>query len=235
MLVIISDLHLTDGTSGASLPAGAFEIFGERLRDLARRASYRADGSYRPIERLDLLAVGRRARLHPLVALALGHGPPLGRPAHARVLQHDRSDHDRHPPRKPGVARRLQGAGAERRHRAFRRPPRAARSPPAMPPRAGRCAHLLHGRQPRLVLSPAGAELRPPPRDARRAPGSVEPRERAVSARPGRERRDPRNHAAAQGPRPPRRHLRSVQLRRRPQRKQPGRRDRRRIAQPLCR
>ncbi len=58
MLVIISDLHLTDGTSGASLPAGAFEIFGERLRDLALSASYRADGSYQPIERLDLLLLG---------------------------------------------------------------------------------------------------------------------------------------------------------------------------------
>jgi UDP-2,3-diacylglucosamine pyrophosphatase LpxH len=58
MLVIISDLHLTDGTSGASLPSGAFEIFAERLRDLALSASYRADGNYQPIERLDLLLLG---------------------------------------------------------------------------------------------------------------------------------------------------------------------------------
>ena len=58
MLVIISDLHLTDGTSGASLPAGAFQIFAERLGDLAVAASYRSDGSYRPIERIDLLMLG---------------------------------------------------------------------------------------------------------------------------------------------------------------------------------
>ena len=55
MLVIISDLHLTDGTSGATISAGAFEVFAERLQDLACAASYRADGSYRPIEQLDVL------------------------------------------------------------------------------------------------------------------------------------------------------------------------------------
>src|SRR5687768_6750162 len=58
MLVIISDLHLTDGTSGASLPAGAFQIFAERLGDLAMAASHRSDGSYHPIERIDLLLLG---------------------------------------------------------------------------------------------------------------------------------------------------------------------------------
>ncbi len=58
MLVIISDLHLTDGTNGASLPAGAFQIFAERLCDLAVAASHRTDGSYRPIERIDLLLLG---------------------------------------------------------------------------------------------------------------------------------------------------------------------------------
>src|SRR5687768_7346448 len=58
MLVIISDLHLTDGTNGASLPLGAFQVFSERLRDLALAASHRGDGSYRPIERIDLLLLG---------------------------------------------------------------------------------------------------------------------------------------------------------------------------------
>lgn len=58
MLVIISDLHLTDGTSGATISAGAFEIFAERLRDLAIAASHRADGSYRPIEAFDLILLG---------------------------------------------------------------------------------------------------------------------------------------------------------------------------------
>ena len=42
MLVIISDLHLTDGTTGATLEPGAMDLFAERLADLAWRASWRA-------------------------------------------------------------------------------------------------------------------------------------------------------------------------------------------------
>jgi len=58
MLVIISDLHLSDGTSGATIPPGAFHLLAERLEELALRASCRADGGYRPIERIDLLLLG---------------------------------------------------------------------------------------------------------------------------------------------------------------------------------
>src|SRR5678815_1025707 len=58
MLAIISDLHLTDGTTGASLEPGAMDLFAERLADLSWRASWRADGSYQPIERLDLVLLG---------------------------------------------------------------------------------------------------------------------------------------------------------------------------------
>jgi len=58
MLVVISDLHLNDGTIGPGIQPGAFQIFGERLCDLAARASWRADGRYRPIERVDLLLLG---------------------------------------------------------------------------------------------------------------------------------------------------------------------------------
>lgn len=58
MLVIISDLHLTDGTSGTSLPPGAFQIFAERLQDVAERASHRAGGVYAPIEQIDLVLLG---------------------------------------------------------------------------------------------------------------------------------------------------------------------------------
>ena len=58
MLVVISDLHLNDGTIGPAIQPGAFEIFAERLCDLAARASWRADGRYRPIERVDLLLLG---------------------------------------------------------------------------------------------------------------------------------------------------------------------------------
>lgn len=58
MLVIISDLHLTDGSNGSSTPAGAFHLFAERLQALAVAAGYRSDGSYRPVESLDLVLLG---------------------------------------------------------------------------------------------------------------------------------------------------------------------------------
>ncbi|QDS97098.1 metallophosphoesterase family protein [Adhaeretor mobilis] len=58
MLVIISDLHLTDGTSGQTISPGAFELLGERLADLAAAASFRRDGRYEPIEQIDLVLLG---------------------------------------------------------------------------------------------------------------------------------------------------------------------------------
>lgn len=58
MLVIISDLHLTDGTSGTTISPGAFQLLVERLADLSVSASRRRDGSYRPVERIDLLLLG---------------------------------------------------------------------------------------------------------------------------------------------------------------------------------
>ena len=58
MLAIISDLHLTDGTTGHMLPAATTDLLCERLCDLAWRASWRADGTYRPIDRIDLVLLG---------------------------------------------------------------------------------------------------------------------------------------------------------------------------------
>lgn len=58
MLVIISDTHLTDGSSGHTVDAGAFRIFEDELRDLAYDASKRADGRYEPIKELHLLLLG---------------------------------------------------------------------------------------------------------------------------------------------------------------------------------
>jgi len=58
MLVIVSDLHLTDGSTGATLEPGAMDLFAERLADLAWRACWRAGGSYQPIDRLDLVLLG---------------------------------------------------------------------------------------------------------------------------------------------------------------------------------
>lgn len=58
MLVIISDLHLTDGSSGATISAGAFEIFAERVQEMALASCWRTDGKYRPLERVDILLLG---------------------------------------------------------------------------------------------------------------------------------------------------------------------------------
>jgi UDP-2,3-diacylglucosamine pyrophosphatase LpxH len=58
VLAIISDLHLTDGSGGTTVSPGAFVVFAERLRDLAFSASWRSDGRYRPIERIDVLLLG---------------------------------------------------------------------------------------------------------------------------------------------------------------------------------
>ena len=58
MLVIISDLHLTDGTSGETISAGAFRLFRNRLSDMAYDASWRDDGQYKPVEKMDLILLG---------------------------------------------------------------------------------------------------------------------------------------------------------------------------------
>jgi UDP-2,3-diacylglucosamine pyrophosphatase LpxH len=58
MLVIISDLHLTDGTTGSTIGAAAFEDFRVRLQELATDASHRAGGRYEPVEGLDLVLLG---------------------------------------------------------------------------------------------------------------------------------------------------------------------------------
>ncbi|HEX5104516.1 MAG TPA: hypothetical protein VFV87_11925, partial [Pirellulaceae bacterium] len=58
MLAIISDLHITDGTTGQLLPAGTMDLLCERLCDLAWRASWRPGGVYRPIDRIDLVLLG---------------------------------------------------------------------------------------------------------------------------------------------------------------------------------
>ena len=58
MLVVVSDLHLMDGTGGTRISPGAFHLLMERMEDMALRASCRADGGYRPVDRIDLLMLG---------------------------------------------------------------------------------------------------------------------------------------------------------------------------------
>jgi hypothetical protein len=58
MLVIVSDIHLGDGTTASSISPTAFDLFSKRLRETAYYASFRSDGRYHPIESLDLLLMG---------------------------------------------------------------------------------------------------------------------------------------------------------------------------------
>jgi hypothetical protein len=58
MLIIASDLHLTDGTSGETIEQGAFFLLRERLFSLAYDASWRAPNVYIPIDRIDLVLLG---------------------------------------------------------------------------------------------------------------------------------------------------------------------------------
>ena len=58
MLVIVSDLHFTDGTTGKTISSGAFKAFARRLGQLAVSASWRDDDKYRPIEQIDVVLLG---------------------------------------------------------------------------------------------------------------------------------------------------------------------------------
>ncbi|RMG03572.1 MAG: hypothetical protein D6741_02155 [Planctomycetota bacterium] len=58
MLVFLADLHLTDGTVRDSLAVDAVDWLARQLSAAAEEASYRRDGSYRPIDRLDLVLLG---------------------------------------------------------------------------------------------------------------------------------------------------------------------------------
>ena len=58
MLVIISDIHLGDGTTAKSISPAAFHLFTSRLREAAYFASWRTDGRYRPIEEIDVVLLG---------------------------------------------------------------------------------------------------------------------------------------------------------------------------------
>ena len=58
MLIIASDIHLGDGSCGRSISASAFHLFADRLKELAFNASWRTDGTYVPIEEIDVLLMG---------------------------------------------------------------------------------------------------------------------------------------------------------------------------------
>jgi len=58
MLIIVSDLHLGDGTTADANPASVFYLFASRLREMAYFASFRKDGTYRPVEQIDIVLLG---------------------------------------------------------------------------------------------------------------------------------------------------------------------------------
>jgi UDP-2,3-diacylglucosamine pyrophosphatase LpxH len=58
MLIVVSDLHLTDGTVVRTTSASAFALFARKIKDLVYEASWRSDGGYRPVEEIHLLLLG---------------------------------------------------------------------------------------------------------------------------------------------------------------------------------
>jgi len=58
MLIIISDIHLGDGTCGKAITPAAFQLFADRLKELAANASQRVDGNYHPVKTIDVLMLG---------------------------------------------------------------------------------------------------------------------------------------------------------------------------------
>ena len=77
MLVIVSDIHLGDGTCGKSISASAFHLFGDRLRELAFDASWRTNDTYQPIQDIDILMLGDILDpLHSTLWLEKGLGEP---------------------------------------------------------------------------------------------------------------------------------------------------------------
>lgn len=58
MLIIVSDLHLVDGTCGVPISPTAFGLFADRIKEMATNASWRRDRSYRPVESIDILLLG---------------------------------------------------------------------------------------------------------------------------------------------------------------------------------
>jgi hypothetical protein len=58
LLIIVSDLHLGDGSCGKPISPAAFQLFASRLKELAHNASQREDGKYRPVKTIDIVMLG---------------------------------------------------------------------------------------------------------------------------------------------------------------------------------
>ncbi len=58
MLIIVSDVHISDGTCAKSISPKAFQLFADRVRELAFNASWRAGEVYKPVESIDIVLLG---------------------------------------------------------------------------------------------------------------------------------------------------------------------------------
>jgi UDP-2,3-diacylglucosamine pyrophosphatase LpxH len=96
MLILISDIHLCDGTCAKSIAPGAFYLFADRVREMAYHASWRTDNTYKPIESIDLVLMGDILDpLHSTLWLSTQPGDTNycrpwtdpGHPAYAAMLQ----------------------------------------------------------------------------------------------------------------------------------------------------
>jgi len=96
MLVIVSDLHLTDGTTGQRIPVGAFRVFRERLESMAYDASKRDDDTYKPIQEFDLVLLGD---IFDMLRSTQWNNETMGEEGHARPW----SD-----PNDPALARKVE-------------------------------------------------------------------------------------------------------------------------------
>jgi hypothetical protein len=77
MLIVLSDIHIGDGTCSQSVSSSAFRLFADRLKELAFNASWRADGSYYPLESVDILLLGDILEvLHSTLWLDKAFGEP---------------------------------------------------------------------------------------------------------------------------------------------------------------
>jgi hypothetical protein len=58
LLIIVSDLHLGDGTTASSISPSAFQVFAKRLQETAYFASLHKDGKYAPIKSIHVVLMG---------------------------------------------------------------------------------------------------------------------------------------------------------------------------------
>jgi UDP-2,3-diacylglucosamine pyrophosphatase LpxH len=58
MLVVASDIHLSDETVGVAVSEKTFSLFASRLRELAYQASWRMGGRYEPVRQVDIVLLG---------------------------------------------------------------------------------------------------------------------------------------------------------------------------------